>query len=71
MSIEPVRAAAEIDGAMCGFEFTWDGSMPENNDWIEVVGSLRSYEDDGWTYLTLDAKFVTVMEERGAETVLQ
>ena len=61
------------DGSMCGFEFTWDGDMPNDNDWIEVVGSLRSYDDeDGWTYLTLDSKSVTVMvEERGAESVYQ
>ncbi len=59
------------DGAMCGFEFTWDGDIPKDNDWIEVVGCLRTYEEDGWTYLTLDAKSVTVMDVRGAETVYQ
>jgi len=59
------------DGSMCGFEFTWGEDMPEEDDWIEVVGSLRTYEEDGWSYLTLDAKSVTVMEERGAETVYQ
>ena len=59
------------DGAMCGFEFTWDGEMPKDNDWIEVVGNLRTYEEDGCTYLTLDAESVTVMETRGAETVYQ
>lgn len=59
------------DGSMCGFEFTWNGNMPKDNDWIEVVGSLRTYEEDGWTFLTLDANSVTVMDERGAETVLQ
>lgn len=59
------------DGAMCGFEFTWDGDIPADNDWIEVVGSLRTYDEDGWTYLTLDAESVAVMEERGAETVFQ
>lgn len=59
------------DGSMCGFEFTWNGEIPKDNDWIEVVGSLGSYDEDGWTYLTLDAKSVTVMDERGAETVYQ
>lgn len=59
------------DGSMCGFEFTWNGSMPKDNDWIQVVGSLRTYDEDGFTYLTLDAKSVTVMDERGAETVYQ
>lgn len=59
------------DGSMCGFEFTWDGDMPKDNDWIEVVGKLRQYEEDGTTYLTLDAKSVTIMDVRGAETVYQ
>ena len=59
------------DGSMCGFEFSWDGDMPKDNDWIEVVGKLRSYEEDGYTYLTLDAKSVTVMDARGSETVYQ
>lgn len=59
------------DGSMCGFEFTWSGDLPKDNDWIEVIGSLRTYEDDGWNYLTLDASTVTVMKERGAENVLQ
>ena len=59
------------DGSMCGFEFTWSGDLPKDNDWIEVIGTLRTYEDDGWTYLTLDASSVTVMKERGAENVLQ
>ena len=59
------------DGSMCGFEFTWDGDMPKDKDWIEVVGSLRTYNEDGYDYLTLDAKSVTVMDERGAETVYQ
>lgn len=59
------------DGSMCGFEFTWAGDMPKDDDWIEVVGILRTYEDDGWTYLTLDAKSVTIMEKRGAESVYQ
>ncbi|QOX63873.1 hypothetical protein FRZ06_11280 [Anoxybacterium hadale] len=59
------------DGSMCGFEFTWNGDLPKDNDWIEVIGSLRTYEDDGWSYLTLDASSVTVMKERGAENVLQ
>lgn len=59
------------DGSMCGFEFTWDGDMPKDNDWIEVVGKLRQYEEDGTAYLTLDAESVTVMDERGSETVYQ
>ena len=59
------------DGSMCGFEFTYNGDMPEDNDWIEVIGTLRTYDEDGRTFLTLDAVKVTVMAKRGAETVVQ
>ena len=59
------------DGSRCGFEFTFDGKMPKANDWIQVIGKLRTYEEDGTTYLTLDAKSVKVMDIRGAETVYQ
>jgi putative membrane protein len=59
------------DGSMCGFEFTYDEDMPVDNDWIEVVGTLRTYEEEGYTYLTLDADRVTVLDTRGAETVFQ
>ena len=57
------------DGNMCGFEFTTNNGYPESNDWIEVVGKLRTYEENGNTFLTLDAESVTVMEERGLEVV--
>jgi putative membrane protein len=57
------------DGSMCGFEFTWDGEMPQDNDWIQVVGTLNKYDLDGQTYLTLKASSVTKMAVRGAENV--
>jgi putative membrane protein len=57
------------DGSICGFEFTWDGGMPQDNDWIEVVGTLNKYDLDGQTYLTLKATSVTKMAVRGAENV--
>lgn len=57
------------DGSMCGFEFTWNGEMPEENDWIEVTGVLDKYDLDGQTYLTLKAQSVTEMSERGEENV--
>ena len=59
------------DGSMCGFEFTWSGEMPKGNDWIQVIGTLRTYTEGEDTYLTLDAQSVTVLEKRGAETVYQ
>ena len=59
------------DGSMAGFEFTWDGEMPNENDWIEVTGVLGEYEIDGLSYLTLNASSVNIMKERGAENVYQ
>ncbi len=57
------------DGSMCGFEFSWNGEMPEENDWIEVIGTLDKYDLEGQTYLTLKAQSVTEMSDRGAENV--
>ncbi len=59
------------DGDMCGFEFTWDGQMPADNDWIEVTGTLDEYELDGQTYLTLKAAAVEKQAQRGSEMVYQ
>jgi len=59
------------DGAMCGFEFSYHGEMPEENDWIRVTGTLGTYEEEGITYLTLDAQSVEILDARGAETVSQ
>jgi len=52
-----------------GFEFTYKGDMPKDNDWIEVVGVLQSRVSHGNTILAIDADSVTVLSERGAETV--
>lgn len=60
------------DGSICGFEFTTkDGKYPNENDWIEVIGTLSAYEEFGDTYLTIKADLVKVMDERGAEIVSQ
>lgn len=57
------------DGSMCGFEFTYKGDIPNKNEWIEVIGTLRTYEEEGNTYLTLDVCSLKVMDKSGAETV--
>lgn len=59
------------DGELCGFEFTYNGDMPENGEWIEVVGTLRQYLEGDLAYLTLDAVSVKVKAERGAEEVTE
>lgn len=59
------------DGSMAGFEFTTKDSIPQENDWIEVTGTLDSYEQDGFIYLTLRDSQVVIKEERGLEDVYQ
>jgi len=52
-----------------GFEFTYNGDMPQNNDWIEVVGILRPHDENGESSLVIEASSVTVLDKRGAETI--
>ena len=59
------------DGSMCGLEFTTADTIPVENDWIEVIGTLESYEENGFTYLTLRDSKVTIKAERGQEVVYQ
>ncbi|MDR2111317.1 MAG: hypothetical protein LBP32_08430 [Spirochaetaceae bacterium] len=60
-----------------GFEVIWDKSFspdtayPRNNDWVEAVGVLGSYEEDGYPYLCIALSSLTVKRERGAEFVTQ
>ena len=52
-----------------GFEFSYNGKSPKDNDFIEVVGVLRNYSENGRTSLRLEANSVTVLSVRGAETI--
>ena len=52
-----------------GFEFSYKGNMPKENDWIEVVGVLRTYTENGHNSLRLEANSVKVLSERGEETI--
>ncbi|MDO5294197.1 MAG: hypothetical protein Q4F05_15770 [bacterium] len=56
---------------MCGFEILYNGTMPVENDWIDVVGVLEEIVDDGETYLALNVSSLTVKTERGSENVTQ
>lgn len=58
-------------GGMVGFEFTYDGKIPEKNDWIQVVGVLEEFDLGGEQMLVIRAKTVKVMSERGKEAVTQ
>ncbi|MDR0383155.1 MAG: hypothetical protein LBH50_04130 [Spirochaetaceae bacterium] len=56
-----------------GFEVKWaddDRVYPAEDDWVEAVGVLDSYDEDGYPYIYLSLSSLTVMDERGAETVL-
>jgi uncharacterized membrane protein YcgQ (UPF0703/DUF1980 family) len=61
-----------------GFEVAWlrqgggaGHEYPEEDDWVEAVGSLKSYTEDGYPYLYIELESLTVLEERGAEFVTQ
>jgi hypothetical protein len=57
-----------------GFEVAWDKSRrtyPAEDAWVEAVGVLSSYEEDGFPYLYLALSDLTVKEQRGAEFVSQ
>lgn len=55
--------------ANAGFEVIWDNEYPDQNDWVEVIGVLEEYEEDGYKYLRLVLTSLTVLSERGAEYV--
>jgi uncharacterized membrane protein YcgQ (UPF0703/DUF1980 family) len=67
-----------------GFEVAWtprttddpDANVlvpryPQEDDWVEAVGTLSSYEEDGYPYIYLQLASLTVKEDRGAEFVSQ
>jgi uncharacterized membrane protein YcgQ (UPF0703/DUF1980 family) len=57
--------------ANAGFEVIWDQDYPKQDDWVEAVGVLEKYEEDGYDYLRLTLSSLTVLETRGAEYVSQ
>ncbi|MHB9296192.1 zinc transport system permease protein [Pillotina sp. SPG140] len=61
------------DGTV-GFEVAWDGaetSYPAVDDWVEAVGTLSMYQENGYPYLYLALSELNVLDERGAEFVSQ
>jgi Predicted membrane protein len=59
------------DDGNVGFEVTWDKHYPNPNDWVEAVGVLEEYEENGYNYLRLALISLTGLSERGAELVTQ
>jgi zinc transport system permease protein len=60
-----------------GFEVAWDKdalpdkSYPQVDEWVEAVGRLDYYEENGFPYLYLALSSLAVLDERGAEFVTQ
>jgi len=52
-----------------GFEVIWNGEYPEQDEWVEAIGVLETYEENGRPYLRLQLTSLTVLEERGVEYV--
>lgn len=52
-----------------GFEVVWDNEYPKVNDWVEAIGVLESYEEDGYNCLRLRLTSLKVLDKRGAEYV--
>jgi uncharacterized membrane protein YcgQ (UPF0703/DUF1980 family) len=66
------------DGS-AGFEVAWEtrqeegdkAPYPDIDEWVEAVGTLKTYEEDGYPYLYLALSSLNVLDERGAEFVTQ
>jgi uncharacterized membrane protein YcgQ (UPF0703/DUF1980 family) len=60
-----------------GFEVAWNEQRdtikpyPNSDDWVEAVGVLKTYEEDGYPYLYLALSELNVLDKRGAEYVTQ
>lgn len=55
----------EIKEVMVGFKFDWNGKIPNENDWIKVIGTLKENDNS----IVIDATSVEIMKERGIEKV--
>lgn len=55
----------------CGFEVSYGGEYPYENDWVSVTGTLDQYQEDGRDYIVLRADTLKALSERGQETVLR
>ncbi|MDR1971362.1 MAG: metal ABC transporter permease [Treponema sp.] len=58
-----------------GFEVAWDqdsgNSYPQVDDWVEAVGTLDYYEEEGYPYLYIALSSLNVLDQRGQEVVTQ
>ena len=58
-----------------GFEVKWEADQikpyPDVESWVEAIGVLKTYEEDGFDYMYLELASLNTLSVRGAETVLQ
>ncbi|MDR3303565.1 MAG: hypothetical protein LBS86_04050 [Treponema sp.] len=57
-----------------GFEVLWENNnlaYPNDEDWVEAVGTFGSYEEDGYPYYCISLSSLKILDERGAEYVSQ
>lgn len=54
-----------------GFFLNYDGELPEEDEWIVVIGTPELVQDGAYTDLYLNVISLQVKEERGAEFVEQ
>lgn len=55
-----------------GFEVLWDGELPSQDSWVEIEGTLITFEDkQGNEFLQLKLDSLKELEERGKEFVVQ
>ena len=52
----------------CGMEYLYT-HYPEDGTWVDIVGVLTSYEEEGQQYLTIAVKSISIMEQPGKEVV--
>lgn len=57
--------------ANAGFEVRWDKEYPQQNEWVEAVGVLEEYDENGYWYLRLALSSLNVLPTRGEEYVEQ
>lgn len=54
---------------VAGFEFNYNGNIPNPQDWIEVVGVVEILEIDNYETVRLNAISLNVLNKRGKEFV--
>lgn len=54
-----------------GFLLFYDGELPKENDWIEVVGTPEIVKKDQFVELFLNVTSIQVLNQRGSEFVEQ